>query len=181
MDTLSSSIVFLLVTGLLFFIPGIFLLFSFFGSWRTLSPFESLVLSFGLSVGLINFLLIVLGKLGILFTPTSILLGIAVSTLAAALGAWLIRRFDQNYARNLATKENAATKETFAFSKKQTALFILLLVLTFAIKTIYLADAVLPTSTDLGHHMYWAKLITETGKLPQYAELGIITNSEGNY
>ncbi|MEK7182021.1 MAG: hypothetical protein AAB708_02755, partial [Patescibacteria group bacterium] len=178
MHALFSSLIFLVVTGILFFVPGFFLLRAVFGTQKTLSSLETFVLSFGLSIGLINFLMLILGKAGVLFTPLSLIIGIIASLLSVTLFASLVRFVSKKF---FPSKKEGLPTEKNTFSKKQLWLFYLLLVLTFAIKVIYLSHAVLPTSTDLGHHMYWAKLITETGTLPFYAEQEIITNDAGNY
>jgi hypothetical protein len=68
-----------------------------------------------------------------------------------------------------------------SWSKRGTVLFALLIILTVLLKTIYLSHAVLPTSTDLGHHMYWSALITKTGMLPEYAKRDIETDASGTY
>lgn len=66
------------------------------------------------------------------------------------------------------------------FSKNKAILIVLVLFLAIFVKTIYLKDSIIPTATDLGHHMYWAKLISTTGQLPNYQERDIIENN-GHY
>lgn len=70
------------------------------------------------------------------------------------------------FVKKSTTKEN----QQISFTKNQTLLIILIIFLTIFIKTAYLKDSIFPTSTDLGHHMYWSKLISTTGTLPQYAK-----------
>lgn len=70
------------------------------------------------------------------------------------------------------------TRKMTSTQNKQTLLIVLILFLTIFIKTSYLKNVIFPTSTDLGHHMYWSKQISETGKIPTYEKLSIPENSE---
>jgi len=87
----------------------------------------------------------------------------------------MLKRFNRE------TDINKEEVSPFSFSKYQAWLFLLLIVLTFLIKTVYLSHAVLPTATDLGHHMYWSKVISETGTLPFYGKQEIETTESGDY
>jgi hypothetical protein len=72
------------------------------------------------------------------------------------------------------------TRQDFGFSSRQTHLILFLLVLTVFIKAAYLEYNTLPATTDLGHHMFWAKTISETGSIPNYEARDII-QAGGNY
>lgn len=170
-----SAFLFIFFTGILFFVPGFVLIRIFFQNRKLLSEFETFLFSFCLSVGLMDFIMLALGKLNIPFTKTSISLGILFSFAIAFLISFLFKRFRKN--------SHPKEEETapFSFSKYQSWLFILLIVLTFLIKTAYLSHAVLPTATDLGHHMYWSKVISETGALPFYGKQEIETMENGDY
>lgn len=165
-----------LALALLFFFPGFFLLRLFLQKNTQLTALETWVLSFALGIGFLNILMILIGKASIPFTRTTLLLGIFGAVLLFTLSSLLIRKLLHNR-----TEETAPTKHSFPFSRKQTLLFVTLLTLTFFIKTIYLSHTILPTATDLGHHMYWSKLTAETGKLPSYAKQDIITDENGVY
>lgn len=169
---------FLLTTAVLFFIPGFFLLRASLQKSSGLTPLEQFTLSFAVGLGFLNFLMILIGKSGFLFTKTSLVISIFGMIVIATLVSFLLRRYFSQK-NNPAPKET--TKNAWPFSKRQSMLFITLLVLTFLIKTIYLSHAILPTSTDLGHHMYWSKLIAETGTLPVYEKQDIVTDDQGVY
>jgi hypothetical protein len=172
---LLNSFKFFLVSSLLFFVPGYFVLRIFFGK-KYFIPFETLIFSFGISLGLVDFLMIFLGKLGVIFNTATLSLGIIGSLVILALVAFLYKKFPTFFV----IPAKAGIQDT-GFTKHQNWLFIILIALTILIKTVYLAHAVLPTATDLGHHMYWAKLISATGKLPFYAKQEIITGANDTY
>ena len=53
------------------------------------------------------------------------------------------------------------------------------LILTLFIKGVFLFGNIIPSATDLGHHMYWSKQIAETGHAPTYTKRDVIeTNGE---
>lgn len=178
MLTFFDTTTFLLSTAVLFFIPGFFLLRASLQKSSGLTPLEQFTLSFAAGLGFLNFLMILIGKSGFLFTKTSLVISIFGVIALATLISFLLRRY-------FSQKNNPVSKEVeksvWSFSKKQTALFVTLLVLTFLIKTLYLSHAILPTSTDLGHHMYWSKLTAETGRLPVYEKQDIVTDADGTY
>lgn len=173
-----DTTLFLLSTAVLFFIPGFFLLRSSFQKNSALSPLEYFVFSFAVGLGFLNFLMILLGKAGIVFSRSSLAFGIFGAIVAATTLSFVLRRFFSDKKEYMATSEK---KITWSFSKHQTALFVTLLLLTFLLKTVYLSHAILPTSTDLGHHMYWSKLTADTGMLPVYEKRDIVTDTDGTY
>ncbi|OIP58398.1 MAG: hypothetical protein AUK19_03635 [Candidatus Moranbacteria bacterium CG2_30_45_14] len=175
MHAILNTFLFLLATGILLFLPGWIVLRLFFQKNHFVF-LESFVLSFGISIGLIDFLMIALGKSNTRLDIFSIGLGIFFCLGILSLIAWLNNRKKKNIEGG-----SIEERETFAFNNRQSFLFLLLLGLTLFIKVIYLTNAVLPTSTDLGHHMYWAKLIATTGTLPLYAKQEIITDANDVY
>ena len=175
MHSFFTTLLFLVVTGLLFFVPG-YLLLRILRMKILFNTFEVFLFSFALSIGLLDFLMILLGKAGIPFTRVALFFGITGSILLLALAS----RVWQHFYKNLSAKNTPVTSHSLLhFSKHQTQLFLFLLLLTFGIKTAYLSQAVVPTATDLGHHMYWSKLIAETGKLPFYGKREIIPDEGG--
>lgn len=164
----------LLATGALFFIPGWLLLRLFLDRESRLSPLETWIFSFGLGLGLLIFSMILLGLAGVRFTPVS--LSLFLLSLLAIMVTALSLRFIRN--KHLAVP---VSTPVFTWTKRGSLLFALLIILTLFIKTLYLSHAVLPTSTDLGHHMYWSQLITTTGSLPLYAKRDIVTGTDGTY
>lgn len=174
MHALQNTIFFALATGILLFLPGWIVVRLFFQKNVSLLPFESLLFSFGISIGMLDFLMIGIGKLHIRLDIFSIALGLCV-----VLGVLsCIARFIK---KKVAVTPPLDNEIHFSFTKRQGWLFILLLGLTLCIKVIFLMHAVVPTATDLGHHMYWSKLIATTGELPFYAKQGIVTDADDAY
>ncbi|MEK9151103.1 MAG: hypothetical protein AAB547_00550 [Patescibacteria group bacterium] len=177
MHPLISTSLFFIASGILLFLPGWVILRAFFGKHGPLAAFETFLFSFGLSIGLIDFLMIVIGKSDMALDMFSLAAGMAVSLVALSAMASVIRLLRKNAAGPGIENRDQA----FMFSKRQGWLFIILIALTILIKVIYLTHAVLPTATDLGHHMYWSKLIATTGTLPSYAKQEIITAADDTY
>jgi len=158
-DFIQSQLIFYVAIAGILFLPGYLLLWAIFGKGK-LGSLEKLVASFGLSITLLNFLLFVFSKIGIRLTAMPIILGIVGILIVCGL-----IYFYKN--ANKAEKADDADK-LFNFSKKQFALILIFLFLTFLIKTAYLSNSVIPTATDMGHHMYWAKMMSLTGSLSTY-------------
>ncbi len=174
MDFIIHHISFLLSIGGLLFLPGLILLRLLFGKISPLSSWETLLTAFALSVGLLDFLMLLLGKNHILFTQHSIAFSILVClvllfALKKVLASGGIR----------STEQSISSHQIFTFTAPQKKIFLFILFLTFLTKTIYLSPAAFPTSTDLGHHMYWSKQIALTASLPEYSEREITTDTNG--
>lgn len=157
---ISSQLLLYIAIALTLFVPGYFLLLAA-GGKKYFSPLESFVLAFGFSITASDFLIILLGK-SVGITRFSILGGIF---LLSAI-CYAIHHYFQK-------KKQEAPKQD-DFSKKSTLAIVLIIFLTIFIKTIYLQDTIFPSSTDLGHHMYWSKMISTSGNLPEYikSEIG---------
>lgn len=167
---ISNQILFYISIILVFFIPGYFLLLAIESRKKLFSSLEGLIFSFGLSIIIVDLLMILMGKINIPITKISIMLGIFIfSAICFAICKITKKNSDELEINNV-----------FSFSKNQKILIIVLLFLTIFIKTAYLKNSIFPTSTDLGHHMYWSKTISETGKLPVYQESDII-QVDGKY
>ncbi|OGI14147.1 MAG: hypothetical protein A3E38_00940 [Candidatus Moranbacteria bacterium RIFCSPHIGHO2_12_FULL_54_9] len=177
MHAFADIFFFIAATGTLFFLPGWILVRLFFGRSNLFLSFETLLFSFGLSVGLIDFLMILLGTSGFLLSAVSLSVGIITSVGVLGAITLIIKR------RRMETPKRASEPggHSLSFNKRQGILFITLITLTLLIKVIYLSHAVLPTATDLGHHMYWSKLIAVTGELPVYAKQEIIADASDTY
>lgn len=169
----SSSFLFVLGTALL--LPGFLILRKLFRRESFLS-LETLLFSFAVSVGLIDFLMIILERLDVHLEKMSLLLGGITSIVLVTLTRRIFRHL-----RLTDDGNDKLPEKSFPFSRHGQMLFVVLIALTILIKTTYMADAVLPTATDLGHHMYWSKLIAETGQLPLYAKQEIVTDADGTY
>lgn len=172
MDFIFQQILFFFAIILILFIPGYFLLLAIFGKSKIFSDLEKFVVAFGLSIITVDFLMLIIGKAGILFTRLSIILGIFIFS-AICYGIYFFKK------RKL-PDTSGVENNSFNFSKNQTLLIILILFLTVFIKTIYLTDTISPTATDLGHHMYWVEKIIKTGELPVYQKIDIVQDN-GNY
>lgn len=165
-----NQLLFYIAIILVLFLPGYFLLLALFRKTKSFSALEKFVISFGLSIISIDFLMLLLGKSGIAITRLSVLSAILVFIL-------ICRAVKYALDSSRKTPESVSEEKIdaqFSFSKNQAVLIILLLFLTIFIKTAYLADSIFPTATDLGHHMYWSKLISQTGEIPVYQEKDII-------
>lgn len=167
----TQQTIFILSVGAILFLPGFVLLRSVFHR-HTFTSFELFVFSVPASIALVNFLIIGLGKSDISITKTSILLSLTLLVVGIIFFTSLFKVNKNDSLQKESTPEK--------FSKKEGWLIILVIALTIFIKTIYLSQAILPTATDLGHHMYWSKTIVETGHLPTYAEQNII-EKDGAY
>ena len=165
---------------LIFFFPG----YAIVRSLRIpLSDIEEFILSFAVGVGVFDFELLLLGHLGILFTKEAIFALVVVSTVVPIAIRYAVDYLRLREARKKDPKLESdryflREESVFVASGRERALFALILALTFLIKVIYLTDTAIPTATDMGHHMYWSKLIAETGKLPDYAKINIV-NTDG--
>lgn len=155
---------------LVLFVPGWFLLLAVFGKSETLGKLEKFVIAFGLSIVSVDFILFIFSKASIAITRWSSVIGILIFS-AVCFGIYkvrIIKSHDNNDGIATSLDAHRNDSELFNFSQKQFILIILLLFLTIFVKTVYLSGAVLPTSTDMGHHMYWAKWMTDNHQLPTY-------------
>lgn len=157
-SSIQSEILFFLALVFVIFMPGYFLLLAIFGKSQTLSALERFVLSAGLGIVSVDFISFVYSGLHIPITRLSEILGISLFTLAC----FGIYKYKKN------KEAGIKSTELFNFSKNQFILILLLIFLTFFIKTTYLSGTIAPTTTDMGHHMYWTKLMTQTHTLPDY-------------
>jgi hypothetical protein len=139
------------------FLPGYFFLLATFGKGGKLSCLERLIVSSGLSLIIVDFLMLFLNRVKVPITRFSILVSIAIFILICCA---IYKIFRKN--------SKQTEDKLFVFSPKKLLLVALLIFLTFFIKATYLKDNVLPSTTDLGHHLYWSKVISETGQIPNY-------------
>ena len=152
-----SQILFYITMTLVLFLPGYVLLLALFGKSKIMSSLEKFIIAFGLSLVSVDFLTFIYDKAGFYISRWSIIFGIAIFI---SIGWVIYKRKKTNYSE--------PATSLFNFSKNEFRLILLLLFLTFFIKTAYLSGSILPNSTDMGHHMYWSKWMVENGKLPTY-------------
>ena len=167
-----DQILFYASIAFLLFVPGYFFMLAVWGKENRFSSVEKTVLSFGSSVIIVDFLMLIMGRLDIPLGKMSIA-GSVFLFAALSLSLYLIRE------KFGAFRKNESEPKKTGFSYFQTIAIISILFLTVFIKTAYLTNTVFPTSTDLGHHMYWSKVITDTEKLPTYEESDVIASGEG--
>lgn len=167
-----AFILFIFALGI-FFLSGWMLLRAVFGTRHPLSVFETIVFSFALGTGVLDFSMIYMGGQGIPFTGMSVLLALLALPsvlLALRMGYETFARRRRNESGPIREKDSP-----FSASRNERFAFLLIVALTVFLRTIFLSDAGLPTATDLGHHMYWSKLIADSRELPEYAKREIVT------
>ncbi|MFA6047672.1 MAG: DUF1616 domain-containing protein [Parcubacteria group bacterium] len=165
LNIIQNQILFFLAVGFLMFLPGFCLLLAVFRKSAALSTLERFIISFGLSIIVVDFILFTYSKLNIGITRISIILGV----LFFSAVCFSIYKFLGHGVSNWTLRvQNEPEDKLFSFSKNQFILILLLLFLTIFIKTAYLSTAIAPTATDFGHHLYWAKTIAETHQLTSY-------------
>ncbi len=163
MDSLLHTAGFLLALIGAFFVPGFVWWRAIFG--RSFSCLEELVFGFLASLAAIDIIMLTLGRVGL---PLSVpYIGGSLVFLTLIGGAILWAR------KPLA---GSTTEPVPTFSKNGLRIFFVLFALTLFIRTIYLAPNILPTATDLGHHVYWAEVIRETRALPTYEKIEVVVD-----
>lgn len=157
---------FYIAIALSLFIPGYFFTKLFLrNSDSQFSVIEKLLLSFSFSLILTNFLVIMMNFLSIAITAKSTLAVLAGSSLILAILSW-------KYSAKQKNKNQITSRSKFItlrnFSYRQMLIFLGIILLSCLIRTFYISDGIVPQTTDLGHHIYWSKTISESGKLPNY-------------
>lgn len=168
-DFITSQIFLYLVFFLVLFVPGVFLILAT-GIFKHFSKPELSIISFASSIAIMNFLMILLGKSPFAINRPNLLITFAI--FFAVCFAFYFWKHKKNPSKVSLFSQIPKTQ----IPKKETLLVVILLLLTIFIKTVYLKDAIFPTATDLGHHMFWAKKIAVTGELPIYEEAEIGKN-----
>lgn len=171
MENILQTILFILSLIGLFFVPGLVLLSLSKKIWRKTNALEKLFLSFLLGIVCIDLFMLISGKIGIPFSQV-LFFSYILCFLLISIAQWRVYRQKK-------MQPDIYIKDNYFFSKKQTLLILGLIALTVCIKTVYLSDTIFPTSTDLGHHMYWINRIIETRTIPLYEEREIIPSSIG--
>lgn len=130
------------------FVPGWLILHYFFKK-ESFDWLEKIILALGLSLFSLNFFFIFFDKLGITFSQSALFL---------TFFCLLVFAF------------SFFKKQQFAETKRQERSLAFWIILTTAIifRLFYLSDKTVPSSTDLGHHLYWAKSIVTFDRLPDY-------------
>lgn len=163
---ISSQLILYLTMGLIFFVPGACLILATNSNDR-FSVLEKFILSFSFSIVAVDFLVILIGRLGFNINKNSLLMAIAIFVAFCLTGYYYSK--DKGATK---TKE----KKSADLKPKSALLVIVLLFLTIFIKTVYLKEVIFPTATDMGHHMFWTKTIETTGQLPKYEKVDITSD-----
>lgn len=163
---LSAGFLLVLVFGI--FLPG-FLIKRNLAPKVAFTSIEALLLSFALGIGIIDFSLLVLGRLHI---------GLNVFTISIWYVALLLGLFLLLSLRRISFMHSPLP---LVENKRGLTVAALFIALMFFVKVFYLSGTILPTSTDLGHHLYWAKLTSDTQMLPVYAKQEIIGQENNSY
>jgi len=181
---IQNQIIFYITIALVMFLPGYCLLLAFFGKNKIISTLERFIVSFGISIVIIDFIIFLYSKLGISITRLSSILGILIFS-AVCFGIYKLRRHPEDGDQpNEGSGDSSATPQNdglFSLSKNQFILILLLLFMTVFIKTVFLSGTIAPTATDMGHHMYYSKLIADTGKLTDYDDSIINPEDKGKF
>jgi hypothetical protein len=161
----------LLTLPFVLILPGFFLLLAVFG-WKSekISFFERAVLVVPFSVIVIDLIALLLNKMNIPLEGMIIVGSIVVFCLICFIVHQL--KFGKR-SKQLKEKEKISenldeSEKIFDFSYWQTVFILTSVFLAVFIRTAYLADTIVPSATDLGHHMYWVQTIADTGHLPSY-------------
>lgn len=151
------------------FCPGYLLLCGAFKR-KHFSVIEKIVLAVPVSFALATLVMIISATLGMSISKLN------VAILFGAINIILLAFTFYQKNKDTTKTEN----KLFNFSKKQTNLIIILIALTVIIKSVYLINAVFPTSTDLAHHMFWVEKIKTIQELPVYQEIEIEYDENNN-
>jgi hypothetical protein len=145
-------------------LPGVLFQLAIFG-WKNgkISFFEKAVLAVPFSLIIVDLIVLLLNKFSI-FLKGPVLLG-AILIFCLVCFAVYQFRFGR---RKRKKEEDAESDKIFDFSTWQVIFILLALVLAIFIRTAYLSDTIIPSATDLGHHMYWVQTIINNGHLPDY-------------
>jgi hypothetical protein len=154
----------ILAAPFVFFVPGFFMLLAIFG-WKgnKMTFFERASLAVPLSIIIIDLIILFLNKIGILIRGPVLIGSISIFCLICYIVFQI--RFKKVQA---SAQENLEDAKLFNFSTWQTVFIVAAIFLAVFIRTTYLLDTIVPSATDLGHHMYWSQTIVDSGKLPSY-------------
>jgi hypothetical protein len=186
-EFIQNQILLYIAIMLVMFLPGYSLLLAVFGKNKIISTLERFIVSFGLSIVIVDFIIFLYSKLNISITRLSSVVGILIFiAICSGVYKYFVIASEAKQSQNNNGIAAVATlprngKNLFEFSKNQFILILLLLFLTVFIKTIFLAGSIAPTSTDMGHHMYYSKLIADTGKLTDYEDSIINPEDKGKF
>lgn len=145
-----------------FFLPGWLLLRLWLG--KRFSLLEETLYALALGLTFINVLALVLNRFSIPLSPS--VLFTSISTVIVVAGGLLWQRKKKSLPVEAPSEK--------ILSPRVWTILLSLLLLTIGIKAYFLVPAGLPTATDMGHHMYWAKYIADKETLPVYQKIEVL-------
>jgi hypothetical protein len=157
-----QSLWFLAILLTLFIVPGWFFLRAFFDTGR-FTFIEWSLLSVAASLASLDFLMLSLFSI----------LHLHLTTLS--VGSALIIEIAIWYGLARFRHQSQSPFIRMNFSPREYTAIFAILILTLGLKTSALSTSISPSATDLGHHMYWASVISETGTIPTYTKQDIVT------
>jgi len=160
----------ILVIPFILILPGFFFQIAIFG-WKSssggekISFFERAVLTVPLSLIIVDLIVLLLSKLNIILSGP-VLIGSVIIFFFLCVAVFQIRFGKKKKEEN--HEKETASENLFQFTVWQTIFILLALVLAVFIRAAYLSDTIIPSATDMGHHMYWVQTIIDSGRLPNY-------------
>lgn len=174
------AFLFLLASAIVLFLPGYSLVCFIERKNRLFTPLEQIVLAVASSLLMVDALMLGFDVLGLPLRVTfllPVLLGVSgiILLLARRGRAWPTAKQEAE-SRVTGTGSIHAREpfQDFVNSRRTPVAFLVLFIALVVLKTIYFLPAVVPNSTDLGHHMYWVKKIVLEEKLPEYTKRDIV-------
>jgi len=157
----------ILVLPFILILPGFFLLLAFFG-WKNekISFFEKSALAVPLSLISVDLIVLLLARINVPLKGLNLVGSILIFCLLCFIVFQF--RFRKKNQKSESREKRNGSESFFDFSFWQTVFILLSIALAIFIRTAYLSDTILPSSTDLGHHMYWVQKIIDSGELPDY-------------
>ena len=130
-----------------------------------LSALEKFVVSFGLSIVCVNAIMLLLGFFDVPITKSSFLVSIIIFSLLCVI---VSKRTIPPSKKAQPAEENGHFDSLYSWPYRKILIFVVILFLAILFRSFYMSRGIMPQTTDLGHHMYWAKYITEFSVLPEY-------------
>lgn len=150
-----------------FFLPGWFLVRLFFPRQFTLLETSLYALAIGLTLTDGLFLFFDHFNIPLSFVVAATTLGLL--NLLFGIILWYRQRSSIK-----AAQETRSPSTRYTLSSRAWTVLLIMLCITIGIRAYYLIPAGLPTTTDMGHHMYWSQYITEKESLPQYEKISLV-------
>ncbi len=158
---------FILTIPFVLILPGYFFSLAVFGrSNEKISFFERSVLVVPFSLILVDLAVLTLNRLHV---PIRGMVLVGTILIISLVGFIVYQyRFKKGLKGVEKSEKISVSEELFNFSFWQVIFILISLVLAVFIRVAYLSDTIIPSSTDLGHHMYWVQNIVNNGSLPTY-------------